>query len=147
MGKTTKWRKPLTSLAACDGVMARLPALDPGLEYRRDGKIEPLDTFLGLRRKLPARIGGSGTGRFDSWPFFMYTAPSVSTKDNGYIFHKEQGQDRNLQCAPNPTGTAETLHADTNPIDNFRGSALEKFNPLTTRCASSEQETISCRPA
>jgi hypothetical protein len=32
--------------------MARLPAPDPGFEFRRDGKIESLDAFLGFRRKL-----------------------------------------------------------------------------------------------
>jgi hypothetical protein len=35
--------------------MARLPAPDPGFEFRRDGKIESLDAFLGFRRKLPRK--------------------------------------------------------------------------------------------
>jgi hypothetical protein len=46
-------------------------------------------------------------------------------KITDFIFHKVQGQVRNLWCALNATDEAQTLRADTNPIDILRGSALE----------------------
>jgi hypothetical protein len=67
--------------------MTRLPALDPGLEYCRHGKIEPLDAFLGLGRKLPGEDRRHRHRRMANMinKVIRHPAPAVLlVKDNGF---------------------------------------------------------------
>ena len=54
-GDTDKPDERHDIFAVCAPSMARLPALDPGFEYRRHGKMEPLDAFLRLGCELPGK--------------------------------------------------------------------------------------------